>query len=78
MCENMNKDEVVLKALIAFTLVWFLFTLPGCRNLYEGFKAAQAEDCYRLSYPEQDECLRLGNVSYEEYEKRREDARRRQ
>lgn len=48
-----------------------LVLMSGCRGLYEGFKMSKAEDCYRLSYPDQEQCLQQVNMSYEEYEKER-------
>lgn len=48
-----------------------LVLLGGCRGMYEGFKMSKAEECYRLNYPEQEQCLRDVNVSYDEYEKER-------
>ena len=46
--------------------------------MYEGFKSVKAEDCYRLTYPEQEQCLQQVDVSYEEYEQEREKTLRRQ
>jgi len=54
-----------------------LSILSGCRSLYEGFKAVHTEECYSLPYPDQEECLRQTGVGYDEYEKAREEARRR-
>lgn len=51
--------------------VAYLCFLPGCRGMYEGFKTQKAEDCYRLAYPDQEQCLQQVDVSYEEYEKER-------
>ena len=53
-----------------------LFCLAGCRGMYEGFKSVKSEDCYRLPYPEQEQCLQQMDVSYEEYEKTREGMKR--
>lgn len=52
-------------------VVTCLCFLPGCRGMYEGFKSLKAEDCYRLAYPDQEQCLQQVDVSYEEYEKER-------
>lgn len=49
-----------------------LFCLGACRGLYEGFRSAKAEDCYRLAYPEQEQCLQQINITYDEYEKERQ------
>jgi len=43
--------------------------LGGCSNMYEGFKAIKLDECYRLPYPEQEDCLQEIDVSYEQYEK---------
>ena len=73
-----NKLKVQnLNYLIAVSILCILSTLPGCRSLYEGVKAVRTEECYRLPYPDQEECLRQASVSYDEYEKDREEARRR-
>jgi hypothetical protein len=63
-----------------FVLVFFgcLVFFSGCRGMYEGFKSVKTEDCYRLPYPEQAQCLQQVDVSYEEYEQEREKTLRRQ
>lgn len=48
-----------------------LIFLGGCRGMYEGFKLSKAEDCYRLAYPEQEQCLQQVDVNYDQYEKER-------
>lgn len=60
-----------LQAVLKTGCCLVLFTVSGCSNMYEGLKASRQEDCYRLSYPDQQECLRETDVSYEEYEKER-------
>ena len=61
----------------AFALVCLLFFL-GCRGVYEGFKSVSAEECYKLAYPEQQQCLEQAQMSYEEYEKERAGRKRSQ
>ena len=61
----------------AFALACLLFFL-GCRGVYEGFKSASAEECYKLAYPEQQQCLQQVQMSYEEYEKERAGRKRSQ
>lgn len=70
-------DGAALKTVIVIIIVQIVFILSGCRNMYEGFRTLRAEDCYRLPYPEQGECLRQTDVGYEEYEANREELRRR-
>jgi hypothetical protein len=60
-----------LKTTIVIVALGGLVFLGGCRGLYEGFKMSKAEDCYRLAYPDQEQCLQQVNVSYDEYEKER-------
>ncbi|HBG18851.1 MAG TPA: hypothetical protein DDY32_06120 [Desulfobulbaceae bacterium] len=72
-----NKLKVQNLNYLAVSIICILSTLPGCRSLYEGFKAVRTEECYRLPYPDQEECLRQAGVGYDEYEKDREGARRR-
>ncbi len=60
-----------MKSSILVVALAGLFSLGGCRGLYEGFKSQKAEDCYRLPYPDQEGCLQEVDISYEEYEKER-------
>lgn len=62
---------------IKIICIAFSLTLPACSNFYDGFKAAAIENCYRLSYPDQDECLRQIDFSYDEYKQQREEAKKR-
>lgn len=57
-----------------FSLLCLLGLIPGivgCSNMYEGIKSVTVNDCYKLNYPEQQECLDQADVSYEMYEKER-------
>jgi hypothetical protein len=65
-----------MKSTLAIVVICLL--LPGCRPLYEGFKAARTEECHRLFQPDQEECLRQAEVGYDEYERNRQEATRRQ
>ena len=61
----------ILKVNTVIVALGCLVLLGGCRGLYEGFKMSKTEDCYRLAYPDQEQCLQQVNVSYDEYEKER-------
>lgn len=63
-----------MKYLFGGLLILCCLAGGGCKALYEGFKMSRNEDCYRLTYPEQEECLRQVDISYEEYEKERRTA----
>ncbi|MBU1564510.1 MAG: hypothetical protein KJ630_02645 [Proteobacteria bacterium] len=65
-----------MKSSIFLLSLGCILLLGGCRGLYEGFKSAKTEDCYRLAYPDQELCLQQVNVSYEEYEKERQGEKR--
>ena len=69
---NMLKIYTTVSALVC--LVFFL----GCRGVYEGFKSTSAEECYKLAYPDQEQCLQQVQMSYEEYEKERAGRKRSQ
>lgn len=56
----------------------FIASLGGCQAFYEGFKMGRSEDCYRLTYPEQEQCLQQVAGSYDEYEKERTARQRKQ
>jgi hypothetical protein len=65
----LTGDRAFLDAIkIRILCYLFLPILTSCSNMYEGFKASELDECYRLSYPDQEECLRENEVSYEEYQ----------
>jgi hypothetical protein len=47
--------------------------LQGCttRMWYDGFKQAQASECSKLQDREREECLRDAGVSYDQYQRER-------
>lgn len=59
------------KTRVAVLIAVVVTGLSSCRNMYEGFHAQGLERCYTLPYPEQQDCLRQNDVSYEEYEEQR-------
>ena len=65
---NVKNGPYRVQSVVAFVC---LVTLAGCGNVYEGFKTMKLEDCYQLSYPDQEECLLENDVSYDEYESER-------
>jgi hypothetical protein len=56
----------------------FVLASGGCQAFYEGFKMGRSEDCYRMAYPEQEQCLQQVAGSYDEYEKERTARQRKQ
>ena len=66
-----------MNLLFKFICVVFSLTLLACSNFYDGFKAVEIDNCYRLPYPDQEECLRQIDIGYEEYKQQREEAKRR-
>ncbi|MFW2367788.1 MAG: hypothetical protein ACN4GW_15330 [Desulforhopalus sp.] len=53
------------------TLFLVLLDAWGCSNFYDGFQAQQRETCYKLPYPDQEECFRQIDGSYEDYQRER-------
>jgi hypothetical protein len=53
-----------------------LFFLQGCttRMWYEGFKQAQTSECSKLQDKEREECLRDAGISYDQYQRERQEA----
>jgi hypothetical protein len=62
-----------------FALLKYLmcFLLAGCsgQQAYEGIKARSQNECYRLPDTQREKCLEAADVSYEEYQRRREETR---
>ena len=54
----------------------FLLIHTGCSNFYDGFKAVEMERCYQLPYPDQQQCLRQIDISYQEYKQQRGEAKK--
>lgn len=50
------------------------FCLYGCANFYEGLNVAGKENCYKLSYSDQDDCLQDFEQDYNQYEQARMEA----
>lgn len=52
-----------------------VFLLFGCSNkkIYEAVQYNQKQECRKLPYPQQSECVEEHSKSFEEYEKNRED-----
>ncbi|MDK9709448.1 MAG: hypothetical protein OEL83_20610 [Desulforhopalus sp.] len=61
----------MMRSAVGGLLLLCIVTLGGCQAFYEGFKMGRSEDCYRLAYPEQEQCLQQVAGSYDEYEKER-------
>lgn len=61
--------------LIVVVLLVSLVGFAGCsaRQVYEGVRASNRNECLQLPFPQQQECLENVDVSYEEYQKRRTD-----
>lgn len=53
----------------------YMILLAGCsvQQAYEGIKARSQNECYRLPDAQREKCLEAADVSYEEYQRRRED-----
>jgi hypothetical protein len=49
--------------------------LQGCstRMWYDGFKMAQANECSKLQDKERERCLQDAGVSYDQYQRERQD-----
>ncbi|HKJ22772.1 MAG TPA: hypothetical protein VKA13_06755 [Gammaproteobacteria bacterium] len=71
----MNRKSILLILTAAACLA-----AQGCtsRAWYAGFQAAQRQQCYKkISRDEVQQCLdRVSGVTYDDYKKAREDARR--
>ena len=65
-----------MNVLLKFIYVVCSLSLLACSNFYDGFKAVEMDSCYRLPYPDQEECLQQIDMSYEEYEQQREEAKK--
>ncbi len=59
--------------LIAGFSLLCLCSLTGCSGVYDGMNSAYVDDCYHLPYPEQQECLRGVETSYDKYEMERQE-----
>lgn len=72
----MNLRPVIMPAALCVCLA-----VQGCttRAWYEGFKTSQRQQCYkRISQDEIQRCLdRVNGTTYDDYQKAREEARRR-
>lgn len=66
-----------MNILINFIYIISVLNLLACSNFYDGFKAVEIDNCYKLPYPDQEECLRQIDISYEEYKQQREEAEKR-
>jgi hypothetical protein len=58
--------------LLSLTMGMAWAVLAGCRGLYEGVRMQNLEHCYHLPYPEQVECLRENDITYEQYREERQ------
>lgn len=59
--------------LIAGFFLLCLCSQAGCSGVYDGMNSAYLNNCYHLPYPEQQECLREVETSYDKYEMERQD-----
>lgn len=57
------------------SIVLVMVLLQGCstRMWYDGFKQAQASECSKLQDREREECLRDAGISYDQYQREREE-----
>jgi uncharacterized protein YceK len=57
------------------SIVVVMVLLQGCstRMWYDGFKQAQASECSKLQDREREECLRDAGISYDQYQREREE-----
>ena len=62
-----------MKVMLFAVLLVGLVSACTNRGTYEGIKASNINECYRLPPSQQDECLEQANKSYEEYQREREE-----
>lgn len=57
------------------SIVVVMVLLQGCstRMWYDGFKQAQESECSKLQDREREECLRDAGISYDQYQREREE-----
>jgi hypothetical protein len=58
-----------------FSILLVMVFLQSCstRMWYDGFKQAQASECSKLQDREREECLRDAGVSYDQYQRERQE-----
>ncbi len=64
---------LAMKHIVFASAVLFILVCSGCgpRNVYEGLRMHQGMDCQKLHGADQDECNRRSGMSYDEYERQR-------
>ena len=58
------------------TLIFTVFVIAACsnQNAYESIQHSQRMECQKLPPSQVDECLKNTEISYEEYERARQEA----
>jgi hypothetical protein len=75
--KNFNK-EAGMRSVGGCLILLVIVFLQGCttRMWYEGFKQAQASECSKLQDKERQECLRDAGISYDQYQRERQEVLR--
>ena len=64
-----------LKAMMTISALMMLLLTSGCTShqVFEGIKARNQNECYRLPESQQQDCLEASDISFEEYQRQRKD-----
>ena len=67
---NLNNTLMILSCMTPLLIV-------GCssQQVFEGIKARNQNECYRLPESQQQDCLEAADVSFEEYQRQRKEAK---